>query len=297
LSRVSPDDESTAIPGQAGAGDPAADQPGGEHGRAGRPLLAAVGVGLGLGAVVIASLFFFTPAFALVVAAVMALAVVELARALAMTQVRVPTWPVAIGTVLTVLGAYHYGPTVLVGLFAATAVGGLFTRMRAGPAGFVRDASATVFVTAYVGLLGGFATLLARGAHGPYETLTFVAVTVASDVGGYAAGVLAGRHPMAPVISPKKSWEGFGGSALACLITGGLMVWLGTDYPWWVGLILGGAVVLVATAGDLMESMIKRDLGIKDMGTLLPGHGGIMDRLDSLLPSAFICWVIFALLH
>jgi phosphatidate cytidylyltransferase len=196
-----------------------------------------------------------------------------------------------------VLGAYLFGPVVMLALFTATVLVGLVVRMRAGPDGFVRDASATAFVTTYTGLLGGFAVLVARGPHGPFDTLIYVGVTVASDLGGYAAGVFAGRHPMAPSISPKKSWEGFGGSVLACLATGWLMVWLGTSYPWWTGLILGAAVVLTATTGDLMESLIKRDLGIKDMGTLLPGHGGIMDRLDSLLPSAFICWLFFILVR
>jgi len=126
--------------------------------------------------------------------------------------------------------------------------------------------------------------------------VTFIVVTVASDIGGYVAGVLFGKHPMAPRISPKKSWEGFAGSALACLGVGAaLVVWL-LQGPWWAGLAVGGACVVSATLGDLSESLIKRDLGIKDMGNLLPGHGGLMDRLDSLLPSAPVAYLLLALL-
>ena len=105
-----------------------------------------------------------------------------------------------------------------------------------------------------------------------------------SDIGGYAAGVLFGKHPMAPSVSPKKSWEGFAGSVVACVVGGVALVvrWL-LDGPWWAGVVLGAVAAVGATLGDLCESMIKRDLGIKDMGSILPGHGGLMDRLDSLL--------------
>ena len=118
---------------------------------------------------------------------------------------------------------------------------------------------------------------------------------VASDIGGYAAGVLAGRHPMAPSISPKKSWEGFAGSQAAGMVAGALCVVFLLGGPWWAGVLTGALLVVSATLGDLVESMIKRDLGIKDMGTLLPGHGGLMDRLDSLLPTAVVAWVALSL--
>ena len=121
---------------------------------------------------------------------------------------------------------------------------------------------------------------------------TFILGTVASDIGGYAAGVLAGRHPMAPSISPKKTWEGFAGSVLTCLVVGVAAVILLLHGRWWVGLALGAAAVVTATLGDLAESMLKRDLKVKDMGTLLPGHGGLMDRLDSLLPTAPVAFLI-----
>jgi phosphatidate cytidylyltransferase len=131
---------------------------------------------------------------------------------------------------------------------------------------------------------------------GPQRVVTYFLVVVASDVGGYVVGVLFGKHPMAPTISPKKSWEGFTGSTLACIGTGiAAVVWL-LDGHWWVGAIVGAVAVLTATVGDLAESMIKRDLGIKDMSNLLPGHGGLMDRLDSLLATAPAVWLLLHLL-
>ena len=169
--------------------------------------------------------------------------------------------------------------------------------MPGGSVGFVRDVTTGVFLIGYVPLLAGFAILLVRPeADGPQRVVTFFLVVVASDVGGYVVGVLFGKHPMAPTISPKKSWEGFAGSTLACIGAGiGSVVWL-LDGHWWVGAIVGAVAVLTATVGDLAESMIKRDLGIKDMSNLLPGHGGVMDRLDSLLATAPAVWLLLHLL-
>ena len=119
-----------------------------------------------------------------------------------------------------------------------------------------------------------------------------IILTISSDIGGYFAGITVGRHPMAPAISPKKTWEGFAGSVAACLVAGWLCVTLLLHGHWWQGLLTGAAVVLAATTGDLVESMIKRDLDIKDMGTLLPGHGGVLERLDSLLVAAPVVWLL-----
>ena len=117
-------------------------------------------------------------------------------------------------------------------------------------------------------------------------------VTFASDIGGYVVGSVFGKHPMAPSISPKKSWEGFAGSAVGCVVTGTLCVVLLLDGEWWVGLVLGAVAVVAASLGDLAESLIKRDLGIKDMSNILPGHGGVMDRLDSLLATVSVVWLV-----
>jgi phosphatidate cytidylyltransferase len=262
------------------------------HGRAGRNLGAATAVGVGLGALILVSLFLYRPAFALLVAAVMVLGVVEISSALAGAGIQVTRWPVLLGTVPMVVGGYLFGPEFLLGACGVTVLLAFVWRLPGGADGFVADATATVFVTVYVPLMGGFAALLSRG-DSPGRVIAFLACVVATDVGGYAAGVLFGRHSMAPRISPKKSWEGFAGAALLTLVVGTMVVGLGTSLPWWAGTVLAAAVVATATMGDLIESLIKRDIGVKDMGNLLPGHGGIMDRLDSMLPSAVVAYVVF----
>ena len=132
--------------------------------------------------------------------------------------------------------------------------------------------------------------------NGAGRILVFVIGVVCSDVGGYIAGVLFGKHPMAPAISPKKSWEGLVGSLIFCVIGCLLTVTLILEANSMIGVLLGVVLVVTGTLGDLIESQVKRDLRIKDMGSLLPGHGGIMDRLDSLLPSAFVAWLVFTVL-
>ena len=145
-----------------------------------------------------------------------------------------------------------------------------------------------------VALLAGFAVLLLVPDDGATRVILFIATVVGNDVGGYAAGVLFGKHPMAPTVSPKKSWEGMAGSVLACIVVATPIVTLLLDGPWWGGVAFGAALAVSATLGDLGESLIKRDLGIKDMGNLLPGHGGLMDRMDSLLPSAAVAYLLLS---
>ena len=178
--------------------------------------------------------------------------------------------------------------------FLVTVLAVLLWRLGDGPAGYLHDAATGVLVALYVPLLAGFAVLLVVPDDGVARVLTFIATVAASDIGGYAAGVLFGRHPMAPSISPKKSWEGMGGSVAACVVVASAILVFALDAPWWSGLVFGAAIAVTATVGDLGESLIKRDLGIKDMGHLLPGHGGIMDRLDSLLPTAPVAWLLLA---
>jgi phosphatidate cytidylyltransferase len=172
----------------------------------------------------------------------------------------------------------------------------LLWRLTDGMRDAARDVAASVFVAAYVPFLAGFAMLMLAEDDGPQRIVVYVAVVVANDVGGYAAGVMFGRHPMAPTVSPKKSWEGFAGSLALGAVTGVVLVRLLLDGPWWLGALVGAVAVVTATVGDLSESLLKRDLGVKDMGTLLPGHGGMMDRLDSLLPTAPAVYLLLAVL-
>lgn len=263
-------------------------------GRAGRNLPAAIGVGLLLGAAIIGSLFWLKVLFAVLVLAAILVAVDEVIRALQTSGAAAPRVPLLAGTVAILLSAYFGGPVALLVALAGTMLVTIVWRMPAGATGFVRDATAGVFLIGYVPLLAAFAILLVRPDDGPWRVFSFLVATVASDTGGYIAGVLFGKHPMAPTISPKKTWEGFAGSVVGSVAAGIACVVLTLDGRWWVGALLGAIVVVTATLGDLVESMIKRDLGIKDMSNLLPGHGGIMDRLDSVLATAP---AVFVLLH
>jgi phosphatidate cytidylyltransferase len=261
-------------------------------GRAGRNLPAAIGSGVGLLVVIAGSLLFWKPAFVLVVTAAILLGVWELRQALASRGIAIPFEPLVLGAVVMLLGAYVGGAPALATALAVTALGSMLWRLRGGVSGFVRDVTAGVFTAVYVPFLAGFVLLLLKPEDGPLRVLTFIVVTIASDIGGYAVGVLAGKHPMAPVISPKKTWEGFVGSTAFCVAAGwASVVWL-LDGRWWVGVLLGLVAVVMATLGDLGESVIKRDLGIKDMSTIIPGHGGLMDRLDSLLSTVAPTYLI-----
>lgn len=268
------------------------DSPKGLRARLGRDLLAAVGVGVVLAALFVGALFFSKALFVAFVVLLVGVAVTELTQALRPAGIRLPLVPLLAGVIAMLVGAYNWGSEALAIIAGLTVLVVGFGRMLGSREGFLRDVTAALFVTMYVPFLAGFAILLLRPSDGPIRVLIFAAVTVMSDVGGYAAGVLFGRHKLAPHISPGKTWEGFAGSVLTCLVVG----WAGVVFllqgPWWAGLLLGAAAALTATCGDLMESMIKRDVGIKDMGTLLPGHGGIMDRLDSLLPTALVAWIV-----
>lgn len=266
-------------------------------GRAGRNLPAAIGVGLLLGAAIIVSLFTWKWLFLILVLAAILLAVDEVAKAFSTGGTKVERVPILAGTAAMLVAAYFDGPRALVIALALTVLATIFWRMPKGSAGFVRDTSAGVFVIAYVPMLAGFAILLSVPEDdGPWRVVTFFLVVVASDTGGYILGVLFGKHPMAPTISPKKSWEGFAGSVVASVAAGTLSVVYFLDGHWWAGALVGLVGVLSATLGDLGESMIKRDLGIKDMSNLLPGHGGMMDRLDSLLATAPFVWLLLHLL-
>jgi phosphatidate cytidylyltransferase len=264
--------------------------------RLGRNLGSAILVGVGLGVVIIASLVFVRQAFVGVVAVCVAVASWELATALRRGgQYRVVLPVLLVGGQAIVWLSWPYGTAAVLVAFVVTVLAMMIWRMPGGADGYLRDVSASLFAAAYVPLFAAFAALLVLPADGAGRVLSFMICVVASDVGGYTFGVMFGRRPLAPAISPKKSWEGLFGSLLFGTVAGALSVsWL-LDAPWPLGAVLGALLVVVATLGDLIESLIKRDVGIKDMGHLLPGHGGLMDRMDSLLPSAVVAWLLLSL--
>ncbi len=291
------DTDPTAPPdaAQAPAPEPGtADKPS----RTGRNLPVAIGVGAGLGGLVFLTLLTVKATFLLYVGAAIAIALTELTQAFAKRDINIPAIPVAAGGAAILTSTYWLGARPALAALALTVVVILAWRMPGGPTGYVKDVTAGVFAVLYLPFLASFVAAMLAPADGPRRVLTFVIVTVCSDIGGYFAGITlgrGGRHPMAPVISPKKTWEGFTGSAAACLVAGALCVTLMLPGHVWQGLLTGAAAVLAATLGDLAESMIKRDLDIKDMGTLLPGHGGILERLDSLLVVAPVVWLLLFL--
>lgn len=264
--------------------------------RAGRNLWAAIAVGLIMGGAVLVALFTVRQVFIGIVAATVAVSSWELAGALRGAGIRVALPPVLVGGQAMVWLAWPFGRDGILVAFVITALVCLLWRFPRGAAGYVRDVTASVFSAAYVPGFAAFATLLVVPVDGAARALCLMLAAVASDVGGYATGVLGGRHPMAPTISPKKSWEGFVGSLMAGIVAGGLSVTYLLGGQLWHGVLFGAAIVLTATGGDLVESLIKRDIGVKDMGTVLPGHGGLMDRIDSLLPSAVVSWLLLSVL-
>jgi len=262
-------------------------------------LQAAITIGVLLGAVVVVSLFTVKWLFVAVAIITIMTAVFELARAIGATGATVPRFPIVVGAAAVLIATYAGGTktsadgaeTLVVAtmLFAVAAV--IWAAVADGTDRLASVAS-SVFVSCYVVFLAGFAILLVIPDDGPRRVVALVATVVCSDTGGYAVGVFLGKHPMAPTVSPKKSWEGFAGSVSACALCGGLLFPLTLRATWWQGVIFGLAIVVAATVGDLSESLVKRDLGIKDMGNLLPGHGGVMDRIDSLLLAAPVAWAL-----
>jgi phosphatidate cytidylyltransferase len=273
------------------AGEPSGTKPS----RAGRNLPNAIGVGLSLGAVVLASLIFRKEIFLGVVIVAACFGVWELRGGLAQGKINVPLVPSMVGAITMLVASFVGGGQALTVTFGLTCISLLLWRMADGLHDAIRDIAGGIFVAAYVPFLASFSILLLREPDGARRVFVFLIVAICSDIGGYAVGVVAGKHPMAPSISPKKSWEGAAGSALACVIGGIATIMLILGGTWWAGCIVGLALLLSATVGDLIESTIKRDLGIKDLGSILPGHGGFMDRIDSLLLSAPLAWALLVI--
>ncbi|KOV66096.1 phosphatidate cytidylyltransferase [Streptomyces sp. MMG1121] len=264
---------------------------------AGRDLSAAIGVGVGLGVVIVASLFVYKAVFVGVVAVAVVVGLWELTSRLRERKgIKAPLAPLAVGGAAMVVAGYVRGAEGAWVAMALTALAVLVWRMTESPEGYLKDVTAGVFAAFYVPFLATFVAMMLTAADGPWRVLTFLLLTVVSDTGAYAVGWRFGKHKLAPRISPGKTREGLLGAVAFAMVAGALcMRFLIDDGTWWQGLLLGLAVAASATLGDLGESMIKRDLGIKDMGTLLPGHGGIMDRLDSLLPTAPVVWLLLVI--
>lgn len=246
---------------------------------------------------VLATLYTLEQLFVALVVVVVALATHEVCVAVQERGFQVPDVPLMAGGGLMLVVAYAEGVDALAVATLLTVVCGFVSRVALpGSRPILPDLAVGAFVVVYLPLLAAFAMVLLAGHDGADRVVVFILAVVLSDTGGYTAGVLFGRHKMAPVVSPKKSWEGLGGSFVFASVGTAIAAPLLLDESWWFGAALGSLVVVSATLGDLTESLIKRDLGIKDMGRLLPEHGGLMDRLDSLLPTAPVVLAFFALM-
>ncbi|TYL50663.1 phosphatidate cytidylyltransferase [Agromyces mariniharenae] len=269
--------------------------------RTGRNLILAIIIGLAFGGLLLLSLLVIKELFMLFAVVLAGFAAWELSQALRKGDFDVPRIPTVAAAVIAIPIAYYGGASgQLLAVLGAIVVVSAWrlveqavpSRRRTG-ASLLRDLTAGVFVQGYVTLLATFTVVLTAAEGGQWWTLAFIIIAVAADVGAYAFGLMFGKHKMAPVISPKKTWEGFAGGAGASLVAGVLLSLFMLGNTWWFGLIFGAAIFLTATLGDLAESLVKRDIGIKDMSSWLPGHGGFLDRLDSILPSAAVAFVAF----
>ncbi|WP_407701030.1 phosphatidate cytidylyltransferase [Wenjunlia vitaminophila] len=287
-----------SAPTPSGSGSaPSGSAPAQKKHRGGRNLPAAIGVGLALGVVIISSLFVVKAFFLGVIVVAVVVGLWELTSRLAeRKQTNVPLVPLAAGGTGMVIAGYVQGAEAALAAMGLTVLALLVWRMAAPPQDYLRDVTAGTFAAFYVPFLATFVALMLAEDDGAWWVLTFLVLTVCSDTGAYAFGFRFGKHKLAPRISPGKTREGLAGAIGCSMVAGALCMQLGVEGgSWWQGLVLGLLVACSATLGDLGESMIKRDLGIKDMGALLPGHGGVMDRLDSLLPTAPVAWLVLVL--
>ncbi|KIQ07585.1 phosphatidate cytidylyltransferase [Curtobacterium sp. MCBA15_007] len=273
--------------------------------RTGRNLPAAIGIALAFAVVMLGTLLLFTPSFMVVAAFLLGVGVYELTSAMRFAGRDVPRIPSVAVAIAVVPAAFLYGQApalftllggiVLISVWRLVEVA--LARQKPPAGNVVRDLTNGLFVQAYISLLGACVVLLSAQRDGNLWVIGFILVVVAVDTGAYATGLNLGKHPMAPRISPKKTWEGFAGSVAASIVVGILVAVFMLGLPWWTGVVLGVLISGSATLGDLTESMIKRDLGIKDISSFLPGHGGLLDRIDSILPSAAVAYVLYLVVN
>lgn len=269
----------------------------------GRSLSKSVAVGLLLAAIFLSSLLIYKELFIVLLSVAAAIGAWELSTALRVKNWYVPRVPAVVGSVLIMPATYFGGPSIqwlaslaiVAALIIWRTVHLLFERRKANFQTFqrtVRDFGAAAFLVIYLPLTLSFGMLLLRRDDGQWWVLAFVTTVALIDSAGYLFGRIFGRNKLAPGVSPKKTWEGLAASIVIGTVSAVSFTVFVLGGQWWVGIIFAAALILAAVFGDLAESLIKRDLGIKDMSTLLPGHGGMMDRLDSLLPSSLMTYLV-----
>ena len=265
--------------------------------RAGRKLLPSILVSLTLLTLIFGSIYLQPLLFLALICIVIMLGVRELAHAYRTGGIELPDLPIMAAAFIILLASW-FGDTEGLAVSTGLVIPVLMCLLLlASQKDFIKRSTSAVFAVFYLAVLGGFILLLANNDDGGKRILALVILIACNDTFAYFAGVLFGKHKMAPTISPKKSWEGLVGGLIASLIGGALIFHYSFGVSWYVGVAVGAMTVVTATCGDLIESAIKRDLAIKDMSNLLPGHGGIMDRLDSALFTAPAVWFAFELIN
>lgn len=258
--------------------------------KAGRKLLPSILVSLTIFALVFVTIEYVPILFGVLVWAAIMLAMRELVRAYNAGGIELPERILQLAGTGVIVAAW-YGKVSGLAVAIAIAIPNILVYMLLrNPKDFVRRSTSAAFAIFYLAFLGGFIVLLAHHDDGGARILALVVLVACNDTFAYFSGVLFGKHPMAPAISPKKTWEGFAGSIVATMIGSSLVFSFAMHKDWWLGAIVGVVAVITGTCGDLIESAVKRDLAIKDMGSLLPGHGGILDRIDSVLFTGPAVW-------
>jgi phosphatidate cytidylyltransferase len=258
--------------------------------KAGRKLGPSILVSLAILAVVFLTISFVPPLFAIFAWVAILLAGRELTRAYRAGGIDLPDNAISLAITLLLAAAWFGRVSGLAVAIAIAIPCVLVYILLRDPKDFVRKSTAAAFAIFYLAFLGGFILLLAHDKDGLVRIFTLVVLVSCNDTFAYLFGVLIGKHPLAPQISPKKTWEGLIGSVIATTIGSALVFEFALDHNWWIGAAIGLGAVVTATCGDLIESAVKRDLSIKDMGTILPGHGGILDRIDSVLFTGPAVW-------
>lgn len=271
----------------------------------GRSLKMSVIVGLLLGGAFLASILIVPPAFMVLAALAAGSGAWELSTALRIKGWHVPRIPITVGSVIIMPVTYFFGSEgqwlaalITVASLILWRVAQLVWDPAARTRSFretVSDFAASAFVVIYLPLMTSFAILLlTHHKHGQGWVVTYITTVAMIDTFGYLVGRKLGKHKIAPGVSPKKSLEGL----IASIVAGTLVSVIGAlvlHRSVLFGLIFAAAMLIAAVFGDLAESLIKRDLGVKDMSSWLPGHGGVMDRLDSILPATLIAYLLLNL--
>jgi len=262
----------------------------------GRNVPAAIGIGVFLLVVVFASLTFIKEFFFFVALVALNLGAYEFISAVKKVKnIQISYWVVSFSLAAILVAALGFGEIGLVVALAVSLAFAYLIRLSGGASGIFADVTALTFLLVYLGVFGGVTMLMLRHENGALMVATFILLTALSDTGGYLVGTVIGKHPILPKLSPKKSWQGLAGSILFAGMFGifAVPLWFGISSE--KGLILGVALAVFGTIGDFFESAIKRDLGVKDFSNSLPGHGGMMDRLDSLAFNAIAAWLLFGI--